>query len=94
MAKPSEQRAIGLPEIHFLLIIGSGGIMKTVSLDEYSDTSEVKQMYLEACRTHGNNNVRYCKVVGVKVVTDIQFIEDQNVRRPDAKDSPDSRGGA
>jgi len=63
-----------LPEIHFLLITQRDGKMKIVDLDEYTKDTEVKELYLEACRNHGNDNVRYCKVVGTKLRTEVDFI--------------------
>ena len=65
----------GLPEISLLLIRAGGGKINVVSLDEYRNDSEIAQMFEEALDKYGERNIRYCKVVGVKVNRTVQFIE-------------------
>lgn len=73
MAKKNESQTQTLPEISCLLIGTPDGKIKVESLDEFESDDEIAQVYTNAIEKHGERNVRYCKVVGVKVKRTVEF---------------------
>lgn len=62
-----------IPDAAFILAKTDKKI-NIISLDEYP-IAQHSDLYMDATRRYGEDNIRYCKVVTVKVTQNVEFMD-------------------